>query len=512
MAEHVRETATALAGRGHRVTVLAPSASTRALRSGRRRLRALADGDAEALLPPPGETLAVAVGPAVQIGQRRHGRGVALPVAANANVALAVSEGGFDIVDAHEPHVPGIGVAAIKHAVGLTVATFHTTTERTFVGPIRESRRERYRARIDALIATSPRAAELAAAIYPGDYQLLPRAVDPTFQPGRKGGGSIVLHWNADARPVVRALVRLVARTPCTTLTADLGPRRPAADAALDPGRGTWPRARPGHGRRRRSGRPAGIRRRGGLPAGRRQRLVVGGPRRRMPSSCRPTVCTAWPTPSTSRRSRRPPPGACSTTAHSASAWLREGTAAVSERRAEAIAGRLEAIYRDLLGRGARTDRRPKPTRRLIDVDLHMHTSHSYDCATDVESLLDHCISEGFGAIAITDHNEISGAFEAQRIAREKSKPIVVIAGEEVMTSQGEVIGLFLNEKIERDMTMTETIDEIHRQGGLVLMPHPFDRLHTIPDAATLHRLLDRIDIFEIYNSRLMFESFNDDA
>jgi predicted metal-dependent phosphoesterase TrpH len=141
-----------------------------------------------------------------------------------------------------------------------------------------------------------------------------------------------------------------------------------------------------------------------------------------------------------------------------------------------------------------------------------MHTSHSYDCATDPEALLDHCIAEGFGAIAITDHNEISGAFEAQRIAREKDKPIVVIAGEEVMSSQGEVIGLFLEEKIELGMTMSETIDEIHRQGGLVLMPHPFDRLHTIPDGATLHRLLDRIDIFEVYNSRLMFESFNDDA
>ena len=96
-------------------------------------------------------------------------------------------EGGFDIVDAHEPHVPGIGVAAIKHAVGLTVATFHTTTERTFVGPIRESRRERYRARIDALIATSPRAAELAAAIYLGDYQLLPRAVDEHSSPVARG-------------------------------------------------------------------------------------------------------------------------------------------------------------------------------------------------------------------------------------------------------------------------------------------------------------------------------------
>ncbi|HWG82632.1 MAG TPA: PHP-associated domain-containing protein, partial [Gaiellales bacterium] len=108
----------------------------------------------------------------------------------------------------------------------------------------------------------------------------------------------------------------------------------------------------------------------------------------------------------------------------------------------------------------------------------------------------------------VTDHNEISGALEAAALDR----PITVIVGEEVKTSQGEVIGLFLREKIERGLPMADTIAEIHRQGGLVLMPHPFDRLHTIPSAATLHRLLDEIDIFEVYNSRLMFDTFNDDA
>jgi predicted metal-dependent phosphoesterase TrpH len=144
----------------------------------------------------------------------------------------------------------------------------------------------------------------------------------------------------------------------------------------------------------------------------------------------------------------------------------------------------------------------------LIGADLHMHTSHSYDCATDPEALLDHCIAEGLGAVAITDHNEISGALAAAAL----DKPITVIVGEEVMTTQGEVIGLFLREKIERGMSMADTITEIQRQGGLVLMPHPFDRMHTIPDSATLLRHLDEIDIFEVYNSRLLFDSFNEDA
>ena len=175
------------------------------------------------------------------------------------------------------------------------------------------------------------------------------------------------------------------------------------------------------------------------------------------------------------------------------------------------MAERLEEIYRGALGR--RRVARPRPrSKETIDVDLHMHTNHSHDCATDPEALIDHAISIGLGAIAITDHNEIDGAFEAQRIVREKDKPLVVIAAEEVKTTEGEVIGLFLTEKIERGMPIDETIAEIQRQGGLVLMPHPFDRLHTIPSAATLHRLLDEIDIFEVYNSRLMFDTFNDDA
>ena len=110
--------------------------------------------------------------------------------------------------------------------------------------------------------------------------------------------------------------------------------------------------------------------------------------------------------------------------------------------------------------------------------------------------------------MAITDHNEVSGALEAAALG----KPITVIVGEEVKTSQGEVIGLFLRERIERGMTMDETIAAIQDQGGLVYMPHPFDRMHTIPDPATLLRVLDSIDIFEVYNSRLLFDAFNDDA
>jgi len=112
----------------------------------------------------------------------------------------------------------------------------------------------------------------------------------------------------------------------------------------------------------------------------------------------------------------------------------------------------VESIYRELAARRHDRDgdavlRRRLLRRRLIDVDLHMHTDHSHDCETPVEVLLASAKEAGLGAIAVTDHNEISGALEAQEKAAESNDrpPVKVIVGEEVKTAeQGEVIGLFI--------------------------------------------------------------------
>jgi predicted metal-dependent phosphoesterase TrpH len=140
-----------------------------------------------------------------------------------------------------------------------------------------------------------------------------------------------------------------------------------------------------------------------------------------------------------------------------------------------------------------------------------MHTDHSSDCATPVETLLATARDAGLGAIAITDHNEMSGAFAAQEVAEEYG--VKVILAEEVKTAeQGEVIGLFLSEKIERGMTMAETIAEIRRQGGLVYVPHPFDRLHSVPDYEHLLDIVEEIDILEVFNPRVALTAFNEEA
>ena len=138
-----------------------------------------------------------------------------------------------------------------------------------------------------------------------------------------------------------------------------------------------------------------------------------------------------------------------------------------------------------------------------------MHTDHSPDCATPVDTLLETAKRVGLGAIAITDHNEVSGALEA----RERADGIKVIVAEEVKTAdQGEVIGLFIEEKIPRGMTLAETIAEIRRQGGLVYVPHPFDRMHAVPDYEHLLEVVEDIDAIEVFNPRVAFSAFNEEA
>jgi predicted metal-dependent phosphoesterase TrpH len=177
----------------------------------------------------------------------------------------------------------------------------------------------------------------------------------------------------------------------------------------------------------------------------------------------------------------------------------------------------LERVYRRLVARRHDTAGNPEVRRRLagrrfIHCDLHMHTDHSPDCATPAEVLLETAKERGLGAIAITDHNEISGAFEARELASQIGG-IKVILAEEVKTAhEGEVIGLFLEEKIERGMSLAETIAEIRRQGGLVYVPHPFDRLHSVPDYEHLLKVVEDIDILEVFNPRIAISSFNEEA
>ncbi|HXR29341.1 MAG TPA: PHP-associated domain-containing protein, partial [Solirubrobacteraceae bacterium] len=183
-------------------------------------------------------------------------------------------------------------------------------------------------------------------------------------------------------------------------------------------------------------------------------------------------------------------------------------------------AASCERIYRELAARRHALEGEPLLAgrlagRALIDVDLHMHTDHSHDCATPVEVLLATAREQGLGAIAVTDHNEISGALDAQAKAAgsDAHPPVKVIVGEEVKTAgQGEVIGLFIEEKIPRGLSLQETVAEIRRQGGIVYVPHPFDRMHSVPDYEHLLKIVDDVDAIEVFNPRVAISGFNDEA
>jgi predicted metal-dependent phosphoesterase TrpH len=134
----------------------------------------------------------------------------------------------------------------------------------------------------------------------------------------------------------------------------------------------------------------------------------------------------------------------------------------------------------------------------LLKADLHLHTTYSFDCATRPEQVVAHCLKIGISCIAVTDHNTIEGALKLKDIA-----PFHVIVGEEILTPSGEILGLFLQERIPRGLPAEEVIARIRKQGGLVCMPHPFARLARAAfDPQTLEAILPQIDIIEAFNSR----------
>jgi predicted metal-dependent phosphoesterase TrpH len=202
-----------------------------------------------------------------------------------------------------------------------------------------------------------------------------------------------------------------------------------------------------------------------------------------------------------------------------AAGWAASATAAPAggDRDWGAVADDFEAVYARVLARrhdptGNPALRAELAERPLIEVDLHMHTDHSGDCATPVEVLLQTARDRGLGAIAVTDHNEVSGALEAAEIAAGMDD-LKVIVGEEIKTAeQGEVIGLFLRELIPKGLTMAESVAAIREQGGLVYVPHPFDRFHSVPDYEHLLDMVEEIDLLEVFNPRVMVSGFNEEA
>jgi predicted metal-dependent phosphoesterase TrpH len=152
--------------------------------------------------------------------------------------------------------------------------------------------------------------------------------------------------------------------------------------------------------------------------------------------------------------------------------------------------------------------KKPGIKAEAMRIDLHCHSMASSDCSTPLASIPARCRAQGIHVQAITDHNQIWGAQELKSIVEAGSNPdqppLTIIVGEEVSTSEGEIIGLFLNKKIEAGLSPEETIEQITGQGGLVLLPHgfvPLKRYRLTP--AALQRVADKINIIEAFNARV---------
>jgi glycosyltransferase involved in cell wall biosynthesis len=523
-----------LAARGHQVLVIAPSLSPELVRETRKALR----GDPRALLErADGKPLVLGVGEVLPFAPSKQ-RASSLPVDVARTVEEALELLPLDVVHVHEPFAPSAASVALRTSRVLTVASFHQPTERVLSTQLGRPMAQRLFSRLDARTASYQATRELMNRYFPADYRVVLPAgqrlqrVDPldsSSTPTRGTGPGLHLVLVAEEerlalRTSLRALrllptdrpwrVTVWSSRPLTvpTLshqlrervrfvdaeTSELDAVLAGADAVILGSEGV----RPTPGVLVRALAIGVIPVASGLPV--YEELLAEG-----------------------SRGLVYPPGDIQTLASQLSQLLTE-PGLVDQLRASAepfakqlsvgrVTDEFEQIYAELVAR--RHDLRPRnePARRavanrpLIDVDLHMHTDHSYDCATPVEVLLAEARAKGLGAIAVTEHNEISGALAAAELAGKAG--IKVIVGEEVKTAeQGEVIGLFIKQKIPRGMTLQETIAEIKRQGGIVYVPHPFDRMHSVPDYKHLLDVVDDIDVLEVFSPRVAISEYNEEA
>jgi glycosyltransferase involved in cell wall biosynthesis len=518
---HVARVSEELARRGHRVLIVAPSESSSLVRETRRAIRSRP----EALLEQAeGSPHVLGVGEVLPFSPTPR-RAASLPLDVARTIEDALSTLTLDVVHVHEPFAPSASSVALRHSRALNVGSFHAPTERILSTQLTGPLSRLLFSRLDARTASYSATRELMRRYFPGDYEVIGPGAD--VPPDREPHDGVELVFLAvEERAALRLFLRaLRAIPPELPWRARVWSSRPLAAPAtlgralrarvefldahetseaevlagadvavlasegLRPIPGTLVRALAG----------------GAVPVASRlpayDELLFDGERGLLFEPGDVQTLSLHLTRLVSEPELRSQLQARAKELRGTFSWSR-------------VADQVEDVYVRLAARrhappGDRRLRARLASRPLIDVDLHMHTDHSYDCATPVEVLLAEARARGLGAIAITDHNEISGAHEA----RAKASGVKVIVAEEIKTAdQGEVIGLFIEDKVERGMTLQATIAEIKRQGGLVYVPHPFDRLHSVPDYEHLLDVLDDVDAIEVFNPRVAITEFNEEA
>jgi glycosyltransferase involved in cell wall biosynthesis len=511
-----------LGARGHRVVVVAPSDSRELVREGRATVKQLA-ANPDAIFADAGCASVVAVGQSLPF---RRGGSVSVPLDVSRTLEDLLDRAELDFVHVHEPFAPSAASAALRHSRALNVGTFHATTERFVSTQVARRVVELLFGRLDGRTASFAATRDLIERYFPGDYRVIRPGADLLQRPAAAEGPPEIVFSAEEERGALRLFLRALRRVP-TDLDwhATIWLRDPAAAPAISLSRRLRERvelAGPADGSEAQHLARATIAVAASAGAAPAPQLVL----RALAGGAVPVVSRLPQYEEAVREGELGllfEPRDAQTLAAQLERLISEPALVhdFARRVASAhrdlgwarAAGEFEALFEEIAARrhgdGRAAVRERVQRRDFIHVDLHMHTDHSPDCATSVDTLLDTAKRVGLGAIAITDHNEISGALEA----RKRANGIKVIVAEEVKTAdQGEVIGLFIEEKIPRGMTLQETIAEIRRQGGLVYVPHPFDRMHAVPDYEHLLDVVEEIDAIEVFNPRVAFSAFNEEA
>ncbi len=540
--EYVAQVCGRLSRGGHRVLILAPARTQEPVRASRQRLRAARRSPNDLLEDTDdGQPGLISVGEVLEVSATGGRRAPALPIDVARTVEEVLSTVDLDFVHVHEPFAPSTSSAALRHSRSLNVGSFHVPAEHLVATQMARRFVEVFFGRLDARTASFAATAELMGQHFPADYRVVMPGVDlgragdadlavpAPAQRERDGGaapGLRLVFIEREERAAQRLLMRALRRLPDGLAWS--------ATVVSAHGESTSTPLRASLRSRVRFVAPHDLGR--GHVLDHADVLicasdgVTAAPDLLLEAMARSVVPVASRLPvydellGDGQRGLLFEPGDADTLAAqlvrlaqdtALRERLRRGAAALAKRLTwERATDEMEAIYTDVAARrhDARATarvRRPLNGQALVDVDLHMHTDHSGDCATPVEVLLATAREQGLGAIAVTDHNEVAGALDAQA----KAEGVKVIVGEEVKTaSQGEVIGLFIERKIPRGLTMAETVAEIKRQGGLVYVPHPFDRLHSVPDYEHLLTILEDIDVIEVFNPRVAIGAFNEEA
>jgi predicted metal-dependent phosphoesterase TrpH len=140
----------------------------------------------------------------------------------------------------------------------------------------------------------------------------------------------------------------------------------------------------------------------------------------------------------------------------------------------------------------------------VMRIDCHVHTEKSGDSRTPILKVLEAAAASEIDVVCITDHGRIDGAVEARALAASLGLPVAVVVGQECRTWAGEIIGLFLTERIPGNSKPEEVVERVRSQGGLVYIPHPFCPRHARLARPVLDSLVasGQVDLLEVHNAK----------